>query len=156
MNLPSEEDLPGAMTMSFFPERNAMPTFAAACTPQREPQEKSLTPLAHEWLAKLPPRYQPFVTARLHPHIVNRLSASWHLPSQLSGYFQGLLLATRKGRAGFSLGVLTEITDLYGLVAGSAPSGPALGASNSGASTSAYASTRQNATACERIPDQRR
>lgn len=84
-------------------------------TLRRAAPDRSLTSLAHTWLAKLPPRYQPLSTVRLHPHIVNRLTQLWQDTILLNAYFHELLLGTRKGRAGFSLGVLTELTDLQTL-----------------------------------------
>jgi hypothetical protein len=131
--------------------------------PQRSTQEISLTPQAHEWLAKLPPRYQPMVTARRHPHIVNRLTALWHLHGPLCAYFHELLLTTRKGRTGFSLGVLTELTDLQTLLremaqggtwAAAAHGATALAPSNS--LRLVYQAKPNNPSTCERNPDPRR
>jgi hypothetical protein len=79
---------------------------------RRTPLETCLTPVAHDWLNQLPPHYQPLVTARVHPHIVNRLSAVWSKSEDLAAYFRDLLQTSRQRRGGFSLGVLTELTDL--------------------------------------------
>ena len=126
-------------------------------------QERSLTPAAHEWLAKQPPRYQPMATARLHPHIVNRFAALWDQASPLGAYFHELLLATRKGRTGFSLGVLTEITDLDNLRRETLHGGAGPQVSAGGGSLCAapslqlvYETKRKIEPACERIADQRR
>ena len=129
--------------------------------PQRGSQDKSLTLAAHGWLAKLPPRYQPMVTARRHPHIVNQLSALWDVPARLSSYVHELLLATRRNREGFSLGVLTELTDLQTLI-------ESMGRNSAQAEADAAEQPenvrqqfsdpvpRKTMSACERISDQRR
>lgn len=80
--------------------------------PARAPQRRSLTDEAHVWLARLPPRFQPFATARRHPHIVNRMAELWAQPQALSAYFAELLLSGREDRQGFSFDVLTELFDL--------------------------------------------
>lgn len=80
--------------------------------PARAPQRRSLTDEAHVWLARLPPRFQPFATARRHPHIVNRMAELWGQPEALSAYFADLLLSGREDRQGFSFDVLTELFDL--------------------------------------------
>jgi hypothetical protein len=83
---------------------------------QRQPQRRSLTDAAHVWLARLPPRFQPLCTARLHPHIVNRMAELWATPEQLPAYFNELLLSPREGRRGFAFEVLTELFDLQSLL----------------------------------------
>lgn len=80
--------------------------------PSRAPQRRSLTDDAHVWLARLPPRFQPYATARQHPHIVNRMAELWNRPDKLSAYFAELLLSGREDRQGFSFDVLTELFDL--------------------------------------------
>lgn len=84
--------------------------------PQRKPQPTALTAEAHQWLARLPPRYQPLATARSHPHIVNRLSELWATPAELPALLRELMLSDRPGRAGFSFDVLTELADLQAMV----------------------------------------
>ena len=85
--------------------------------PQRKPQSNSLTPDAHVWLARLPPRYQPLATARRHPHIVNRLAEVWDTPIDLHGHFRELMLSSRpERRKGFAFEVLTELADLQAMV----------------------------------------
>lgn len=84
--------------------------------PKRAPQACGLSGIAEEWLASLPPRYQPLATAQRHPHVVNRLAALWERPLSLPAYFDELLLSNRPGRAGFSFEVLTEIADLRSLL----------------------------------------
>lgn len=71
---------------------------------------------AHAWLAALPPRYQPLATARLHPHIVNRLCELWVTPDALPAYMRELVLSARPRRGGFAFEVLTELADLWALV----------------------------------------
>jgi len=84
--------------------------------PKRAPQFGGLSGIAEEWLASLPPRYQPMSTAQRHPHVVNRLAALWDQPARLPAYFDELLLSDRPGRAGFSFEVLTELGDLRSLL----------------------------------------
>jgi hypothetical protein len=84
--------------------------------PKRAPQRCGLSGIAEEWLASLPPRYQPLTTAQRHPHVVNRLAALWDRPLSLPAYFDELLLSDRPGRAGFSFEVLTELGDLRSLL----------------------------------------
>ncbi|MGY4829816.1 hypothetical protein ACVNIS_14705 [Sphaerotilaceae bacterium SBD11-9] len=85
--------------------------------PQRQPQSNALTPKAHLWLARLPPRYQPLATARRHPHIVNRLSELWETPLDLPAHFRELMLSSRPGRReGFAFEVLTELADLQSMM----------------------------------------
>lgn len=85
--------------------------------PQRKPQSQHLTPAAHEWLGKLPPRYQPLATARRHPHIVNRLTELWATPQALPDHLRELMLSSRPNRReGFAFEVLTELADLQTLV----------------------------------------
>lgn len=85
--------------------------------PQRKPQAQALTPAAHVWLGRLPPRYQPLATARRHPHIVNRLCELWDTPAALPAHLRELLLSSRPvRREGFAFEVLTELADLQSLV----------------------------------------
>ncbi len=84
---------------------------------QRKPQPQALTPKAHVWLARLPPRYQPLATARRHPHIVNQLCELWTTPAQLPDHFRELMLSSRPSRReGFAFEVLTELADLQAMV----------------------------------------
>lgn len=85
--------------------------------PKRRPQAAGLTPEAHTWLARLPPRYQPLATARRHPHIINNLCEAWEKPAELPAHFRELMLSSRPGRrAGFQFEVLTELADLQAMV----------------------------------------
>ena len=89
----------------------------ASAHPKRKPQAAGLTPEAHTWLARLPPRYQPLATARSHPHIVNHLCEVWDTPAGLPEHFRELMLSSRPGRrAGFAFEVLTELADLQAMV----------------------------------------
>ena len=85
--------------------------------PKRKPQAQALTPQAHMWLARLPPRYQPLATARRHPHIINRLCELWDQPDELPAHLGELMLSTRPGRReGFAFEVLTELADLQSML----------------------------------------
>lgn len=83
---------------------------------QRQPQVQALTPQAHTWLARLPPRYQPLATARRYPHIINRLCELWDTPAALPEHFRELLLSRRPGREGFAFEVLSELADLQSML----------------------------------------
>lgn len=85
--------------------------------PKRRPQATGLTPEAHAWLSRLPPRYQPLATARRHPHIINNLCEVWERQAELPAHFRELMLSNRPGRrAGFPFEVLTELADLQAMV----------------------------------------
>lgn len=85
--------------------------------PTRRPQAAGLTPEAHTWLARLPPRYQPLATARRHPHIINNLCEAWERQAELPAHFRELMLSSRPGRReGFQFEVLTELADLQAMV----------------------------------------
>jgi len=47
------------------------------------------------------------------PHVVNKLAELWKRPMHADRYFDELMLDMRGGRAGFPLGVINEIGDLY-------------------------------------------
>jgi hypothetical protein len=112
----SPSTIPGAWART-PPTRTPPQTAAPGGPAQRQPQEKALTPAAHDWLAQLPPRYQPLATARRHPHIVNRLSELWGRPADLPAHLRELMLSSRPGRReGFAFEVLTELADLQSLV----------------------------------------
>lgn len=92
-------------------------THLARPHPNRKPQVSDvLTDDAHVWLARLPPRYQPLVTADRHPHIVNRLAMMWGKPAELPAFFRELMLSSRPGREGFAFEVLTELADLQSML----------------------------------------
>lgn len=93
-----------------------LPTRPAVPYPQRKPQVQALTPQAHEWLARLPPRYQPLEAAQRHPHIVNRLSMLWTTPAEARAHLSELMLSNRPGREGFAFEVITELADLQSLL----------------------------------------
>jgi hypothetical protein len=71
-----------------------------------------LTPQARGWIRDLPLKVRPGLTARRHPHVVNRLVAAWGDPALAQACFGDLLLADRVGRKGFSLEVLDEMVTL--------------------------------------------
>lgn len=84
--------------------------------PRRTTQPVALTDDAHVWLSRLPPRYQPLATARAHPHIVNRLCLMWGNNQEMLDYLNELLISNRPGREGFAFDVMTELSDLQGLL----------------------------------------
>ncbi|MFM2058967.1 MAG: hypothetical protein RLY71_3352 [Pseudomonadota bacterium] len=83
----------------------------------RSAQPTQLSSAATRWLHKLPVEVRPIITARRHPHVINRLCALWGDAGLRQGYFQELLFSSRPGRRGFSFEVMDELVDLqtYGL-----------------------------------------
>jgi hypothetical protein len=112
----SHSSVPGWQPTAPDDGRGLRAAASARSGPTRAPQRRSLTDEAHVWLARLPPRFQPLATARLHPHIVNRLAELWANPERLPTYFSELLLSRREGRQGFAFEVLTELFDLQALL----------------------------------------
>ncbi len=71
-----------------------------------------LTPDGDRWLKTLPVTVRPVITARRHPHIVNKLARVWDRPAALAAYMDELLISSRPGRRGFAMEVLEELVDL--------------------------------------------
>lgn len=78
----------------------------------RAVQSDHLTSTANRWLHKLPIEVRPIITARRHPHVINRLCVIWDEPSVRQAYFQELLFSSRPGRRGFSFEVMDELVEL--------------------------------------------
>jgi len=64
------------------------------------------------WLKSLPVTVRPVITAKRHPHIVNKLAKIWDRPAALAAYMDDLLISQRPGRRGFAMEVLEELMDL--------------------------------------------
>lgn len=64
------------------------------------------------WLKSLPVTVRPVITAKRHPHIVNKLAKVWDRPTALTAYMDDLLISQRPGRRGFAMEVLEELMDL--------------------------------------------
>jgi hypothetical protein len=90
---------------------------APAAVHHRAVQTDHLSSAAARWLHKLPVEVRPIITARRHPHVINRLATIWEAASVRQAYFQDLLFSSRPGRRGFSFEVMDELVDLqsYGL-----------------------------------------
>ncbi|MBC7996287.1 MAG: hypothetical protein H7Z15_23950 [Rhizobacter sp.] len=118
-SLPPDEPgptTPNSLWVTTTPAQLLDDAAPASPHPKRKPQAAGLTPEAHTWLARLPPRYQPLATARRHPHIINLLSEAWKKPADLPAHFRELMLSSRPGRrAGFQFEVLTELADLQAM-----------------------------------------
>lgn len=84
----------------------------AAEVHHRGVQSDQLSPIANRWLHKLPVEVRPIITARRHPHVINRLCAVWGDAGVRQTYFQELLFSSRPGRRGFSFEVMDELVDL--------------------------------------------
>lgn len=64
------------------------------------------------WLQSLPVTVRPLITAKRHPHIVNKLSILWGDDDAVHAYFDELLISARPGRRGFATEVLDELVEL--------------------------------------------
>ena len=51
-------------------------------------------------------------TARLYPHVVNKLAVFWNDAKQLDDYLNALLYADRNGRAGLDFKAANELADV--------------------------------------------
>lgn len=79
---------------------------------RRSPVVQELSQQATRWLQKLPVPVRPIITARRHPHVVNRLCAIWDDTAARQACFQELLFSSRPGRRGFSFEVMDELVEL--------------------------------------------
>jgi hypothetical protein len=64
------------------------------------------------WLQSLSVTIRPLITAKRHPHIVNKFSIIWGDDEAVSVYFDQLLISARPGRRGFAMEVLDELVEL--------------------------------------------
>ena len=64
------------------------------------------------WLKSLPVSIRPLITAKRHPHIVNKFAILWGDMDGVNGYFDELLISARPGRRGFATPVLDELVEL--------------------------------------------
>lgn len=71
-----------------------------------------LTPEGERWLKSLPVSVRPLLTAKRHPHIVNKMARLWDRRDALGAYMDELLISSRPGRRGFAMEVLEELVDL--------------------------------------------
>lgn len=64
------------------------------------------------WLQSLPVSIRPLITAKRHPHIVNKFAILWGVDDAVDAYFDDLLISARPGRRGFAIEVLDELVEL--------------------------------------------
>lgn len=64
------------------------------------------------WLQSLPVSIRPLITAKRHPHIVNKFAILWGVDEAVEAYFDDLLISARPGRRGFAIEVLDELVEL--------------------------------------------
>lgn len=64
------------------------------------------------WLQSLPVSIRPLITAKRHPHIVNKFAILWGVDEAVEAYFDDLLISSRPGRRGFAMEVLDELVEL--------------------------------------------
>lgn len=71
-----------------------------------------LTAHGAQWLKSLPVPVRPLITAKRHPHIVNKLAILWGHTADLERYMTELLVSSRPNRRGFAPEVLEELLDM--------------------------------------------
>lgn len=64
------------------------------------------------WLQSLSVTVRPLITAKRHPHIVNKFAILWGEDEAVNAYFDELLISSRPGRRGFATEVLDELVEL--------------------------------------------
>ncbi|MEY2873981.1 MAG: hypothetical protein RLZZ373_1352 [Pseudomonadota bacterium] len=64
------------------------------------------------WLQSLSVTVRPLITAKRHPHIVNKFAILWGEDEAVNAYFDELLISARPGRRGFAMEVLDELVEL--------------------------------------------
>lgn len=102
--------------------RRAVPgADAAGALPSLQGFASTLPPLASNerlslygarWLQALPVAVRPVITAKRHPHIVNKFAVLWGDADAVVAYFDDLLISSRPGRRGFAIEVLDELVEL--------------------------------------------
>lgn len=121
---PLQPSQPAASARPAMVERRgaplAEPTRAAASTGAPVGlslfSQQRLDPEAERWLKALPVAVRPVITARRHPHIINKFSRCWGRPELVASYLEELLISNRPGRRGFAMEVLEELSLLQSLV----------------------------------------
>ena len=97
------------------PERSIAPassaTPAGSATPAAPNGAATLSARASEMMRRLPAGML-HRTAQLHPHVIERIAASWATPRDLHRTLDDLMFVDRTGRAGFPLEVVNELGDL--------------------------------------------
>lgn len=71
-----------------------------------------LTDIGQRLMQAIPVAVRPLITAKRHPHIINKMAVLWSDPKDLAHYFDELLLSSRPGRRGFAIEVLDELVGL--------------------------------------------
>ena len=64
------------------------------------------------WLQSLSVTVRPLITAKRHPHVVNKFAILWGDDEAVQAYFDELLISSRPGRRGFAMEVLDELVEL--------------------------------------------
>ncbi len=71
-----------------------------------------LTQQGMHWLQSLPVAQRPLITARRHPHIVNRFALIWADPRRVDDYFAALLFGADPSEPCFAVEVVDELMRL--------------------------------------------
>jgi hypothetical protein len=89
---------------------SAHPTFQHSASPLLTAER--LNGYGARWLQSLPVTVRPLITAKRHPHIVNKFAILWGDEGAVNAYFDDLLISTRPDRRGFAMEVLDELVEL--------------------------------------------
>jgi hypothetical protein len=106
--------LPGLSTTGFA-SASAIPRLEHAGFQHSAPPlltAERLNGYGARWLQSLPVTVRPLITAKRHPHIVNKFSILWGEDEAVDAYFDELLISARPGRRGFAMEVLDELVEL--------------------------------------------
>jgi len=79
---------------------------------RRLTRDVSLSRLAVDWLAELPPNVRPNELMVRFPHVANNLAKVWHERKESCEYFDSLFHDRRGGRRGFPPRIALELTVL--------------------------------------------
>jgi len=109
-----------AAALSGLPVAGFSLASAAACPGASDFQNSEPSMLTAErlngygvrWLQSMPVTVRPLITAKRHPHIVNKFAILWGDDEAVNAYFHELLISSRPGRRGFAIEVLDELVDL--------------------------------------------
>ncbi len=80
-----------------------------------QPQDRTLSAEARQWLRRLPSRDRPLALCALYARLANRLAAAWDDPLHTEALFDELLIDHRGGLSGFPPLVAAELMRLHRL-----------------------------------------
>jgi hypothetical protein len=104
-----KEALPAAILAE---EQNRLAVEEAKAKAKRNAPRAELDQRSKIILETLPPEIRPISIASNFPHIMNRISKSWHEPKEFVKTLDELLMVDRGNRVGFPFAIVVELTDL--------------------------------------------